>query len=52
VGPNEAIKRGQIKLTEPTWLYSGEIPIEQVKAAFSKKGSVAQLENMENGAAA
>jgi integrase len=35
-----------------TRLYSGEIPIEQVKAAFSKKGSVAQLENMENAAAA
>jgi integrase len=33
-------------------LYSGEIPIEQVKAAFSQKGSVAQSENMEDEIAA
>ena len=37
-----------------TRLYSGEIPIEQVQAAFSPKNprNLIQLENMENGAAA
>jgi hypothetical protein len=33
-----------------TRLYSGSIPIEQVKAAFSRRNSV-QMENMENEAA-
>jgi hypothetical protein len=32
-----------------TRLYSGEIPIEQVRAEFSKKNQLsAELENMEN----
>jgi hypothetical protein len=37
-----------------TRLYSGEIPIEQVRAAFSIKTqvSVVELENMENETAA
>jgi integrase len=37
-----------------TRLYSGRIPMEQVQAAFSRKdrGAVAQMENMENEAAA
>jgi hypothetical protein len=36
-----------------TRLYSGEIPIEQVQAEFSKKRRFpVQLENMENEAAA
>lgn len=35
-----------------TRLYSGEIPIEQVQAEFSKKRFPVQLENMENEAAA
>ncbi|HEV7514554.1 MAG TPA: hypothetical protein VGO27_22865 [Candidatus Acidoferrum sp.] len=37
-----------------TSLYSGEIPIEQVKAEFSMKNrlGVVQLEKMENEAAA
>ncbi len=55
-GINAAVIRQQMGHTSArmTMLYSGEIPLDQVRAAFSSKTGTRNvvLENMENGAAA
>jgi integrase len=53
-GINPAVIRQQMGHTSArmTSLYSGEIPLDQVVAAFSKTSKAAQLEKMENEVAA
>jgi hypothetical protein len=57
-GINPAVIRQQMGHTSArmTTLYSGEIPLDQVRAAFSKQSKTGNqnvvLENMENEAAA
>lgn len=53
-GINPAVIRQQMGHTSQrmTALYSGEIPLDQVRAAFSKQSKTVELENMENEFAA
>jgi integrase len=53
-GVNPAVIRQQMGHTSQrmTTLYSGEIPLERVRAEFSNRSKKAELENMENEAAA